>query len=129
LFQLITILASFTIIYSCTWRNGAGFLSQLNGDFSLVCPHLVSVNDMPVVTVNFTEEWPVTETFQLEDFEPEPVESETVQPETVQPETVQPETVQPEPVQSKIQPAIFTPLSLRDRIDYLLGWRGPIEKN
>jgi hypothetical protein len=119
LFQLITILASFTIIYSCTWRNGAGFLSQLNGDFSLVCPHLVSVNDMPVVTVNFTEEWPVTETFQLEDFEPEPVESETVQP----------ETVQPEPVQSKIQPAIFTPLSLRDRIDYLLGWRGPIEKN
>ncbi|KAJ6089878.1 hypothetical protein N7467_005094 [Penicillium canescens] len=119
LFQLITILASFTIIYSCSWRNGAGFLSQLNGGYSLVCPRLVSVNDMPVVTVNFTEEWPVTETFQLEDFEPE----------TVQPETVQPETVQPEPVQSKTQLATFTPLSLRDRVDYLLGWRGPIEKN
>jgi hypothetical protein len=129
LFQLITILASFTIIYSCSWRNGAGFLSQLNGGYSLVCPHLVSVNNMPVVTVNFTEEWPVTETFQLEDFESEPVESEPVESETVESETVQPETVQPEPVQSEIQPAIFTPLSLRDRIDYLLGWRGPIEKN
>jgi hypothetical protein len=69
---------------------------------------------MPVVAVDSTEEFPVMETFQLEVFEPEPVESETVQP---------------EPVQSEIQPAIFTPLSLRDRIDYLLGWRGPIENN
>jgi hypothetical protein len=124
LFQLITILASFTIVYSCSLSNGAGFLSQLNGGYSLVCPHLVSVYDMPVVAVNFTEEFPVVETFQLEVFEPEPVE-----PEPVEPEPVELETVQSEPVQSENQPAIFTPLSLRDRIDYLLGWRGPIEKN
>ncbi|CAG8273105.1 unnamed protein product [Penicillium nalgiovense] len=40
--------------------------------------------------------------------------------------------LQPEPIQSEFQryvnttPADITPMPLRDRIDYLLGWRGPI---
>jgi hypothetical protein len=149
LFQLVTILASFTIIYSCSLRKRAGFLSKFDGGYCLVCPQTVSaVYHIPAV--NFThEEWSTKETFQLEVFEPEQVGPETIppkpvqpesiqpesiqpesiQPESIQPESIQPESIQPESIQPDSQPTIIAPLSLRDRVDYILGWRGPMEKN
>lgn len=42
--------------------------------------------------------------------------------------------LQPEPIRFEIQPSVnttpaeITPMPLRDRIDYLLGWRGPIAR-
>ncbi|KAJ5597907.1 hypothetical protein N7537_007991 [Penicillium hordei] len=41
--------------------------------------------------------------------------------------------LQPEPIRFEVQPSVnttpasITPMPLRDRIDYLLGWRGPME--
>jgi hypothetical protein len=105
-------------------RKRAGFLSKFDGGYCLVCPQTVSaVYHIPAV--NFThEEWSTKETFQLEVFEPEQVGPETIPPKPVQSETIQPESVQPDS-----QPTIIAPLSLRDRVDYILGWRGPMEKN
>ncbi|KAJ5700112.1 hypothetical protein N7536_003125 [Penicillium majusculum] len=42
--------------------------------------------------------------------------------------------IQPEPIRFEVQPSVnttpaeVTPMPLRDRIDYLLGWRGPIAR-
>ncbi|KAJ5297473.1 hypothetical protein N7508_007722 [Penicillium antarcticum] len=117
IFQLIVIMASLTIIYSCSLRKSPGFLSPISGGYTLHCLHQRSFPDIPAASVNFApQEWPVMETLQVEDFKTEFIESETVDS----------KTVQPEPTQTKTGPTISSLLSMRDRVDYLLGWRGPI---
>ncbi|KAJ5762419.1 uncharacterized protein N7511_005801 [Penicillium nucicola] len=118
LFQLVTLLASFTIIYSCSLRKGSGFLAQISGGYTLYCSEQLSFPDIPVPALNFTpEDWPVMENIPVEVFKPASIDLETVEAKKLQPESTPSET----------EPATLPPFSLRDNIDYFLGWRGPIE--